>query len=286
MSAMRTICPRASSPSGSGCREMMCPLPFECLRMPSRTSALRFSPCPSRSSCSTTRSDCLTWWKPSGMSFASTFSPAWPNGVWPRSWPITIASVSDLVQAERPRHRARDLRHLQRVRDARAVVIALGREEHLGLARQPPERLRMDDPIAIVLEDRAQRIGRLGPRAPLAVAAALRERRQHALLVVFQLLADGRHRRFFGLPAPAVASRGGRCRRSLRQGCSRAACCRPGPCARSCRARSVSRRGGRAFRGGPPFRSAPLAAEAVAAVLVVAWRGAQPARSRPCGGPR
>jgi hypothetical protein len=80
-----------------------------------------------------------------------------------------------LVEPQRPRHRARDLRHLQRVGDTGAVVIPLGRQEDLGLARQAAERLRMDDAIAIVLEDRTHRIGGFGPRPALAGAAALGE---------------------------------------------------------------------------------------------------------------
>ena len=109
--------------------------------MPSRTSTVRFSPCAVALELLDDAQRLLDVVEAVGHQLASTFSPAWPNGVWPRSWPITIASVSDLVEAERARHRARDLRDLERVGDARAVVIALGREEHLRLAGQPPERL-------------------------------------------------------------------------------------------------------------------------------------------------
>ena len=62
-----------------------------------------------------------------------------------------------LVQLQHLRDGPRNLRHLQRVRQARAVVIAGGREEHLRLVLQPPERLAVDDAIAIVLERRAAR---------------------------------------------------------------------------------------------------------------------------------
>ena len=44
------------------------------------------------------------------------------------------------VEAERAGHRAGDLRHLQRMRDARAVVIPFGGEKALRLAGPPPER--------------------------------------------------------------------------------------------------------------------------------------------------
>src|SRR3954451_4754976 len=68
-----------------------------CLRIPSRTSHVRLSPRPSRSSLSTTRSECSLWRKPpsprSRKSSSSACSPAWPNGGWPTSCPTAIASV-------------------------------------------------------------------------------------------------------------------------------------------------------------------------------------------------
>ena len=57
-----------------------------------------------------------------------------------------------LVEAERPRHGARDAAGLERVGEPRAVVVALGRDEHLGLVLEPPERLRVHDPVAVALE--------------------------------------------------------------------------------------------------------------------------------------
>src|SRR3954454_18083021 len=85
-STMRTIFP--SSLSGST-------VPV-CLRMPSRTSHVRLRPRPSRSRCSTTRSECSLWRKPlaprSRSSSSSACSPACPKGGWPRSWPSPIAS--------------------------------------------------------------------------------------------------------------------------------------------------------------------------------------------------
>ena len=43
-----------------------------------------------------------------------------------------------LVEAQRARDRPRDLRDLERVGHARAVVVALGRDEDLGLVLQTP----------------------------------------------------------------------------------------------------------------------------------------------------
>ena len=72
-----------------------------------------------------------------------------------------------LVQPQRPRHRARDRRHLQRVRQPRAVVVAARRHEHLRLVRQAAKRLAVHDPVAVALKRRAQRAVVL-PRAPAA----------------------------------------------------------------------------------------------------------------------
>ncbi len=86
-----------------------------------------------------------------------------------------------LVQTERPRDRPRDPARLQRVREPRAVVVALRRDEHLGLVLEAAERLRMDDPVAVALErgsDRAVRLGlaadrRVGRRRPVPQVLAL-----------------------------------------------------------------------------------------------------------------
>ena len=57
-----------------------------------------------------------------------------------------------LVQPQGARHRARDLRDLERMRQSGAVVVALGRDEHLRLVGKPPERLGMDDAVPVTLE--------------------------------------------------------------------------------------------------------------------------------------
>jgi hypothetical protein len=70
-----------------------------------------------------------------------------------------------LVERQRPRHRARDLRDLERVRQPRAEVVALGRDEDLRLVHEPAERLGVDDPVAVALQRRAQPAVGLGPPA-------------------------------------------------------------------------------------------------------------------------
>jgi hypothetical protein len=68
-----------------------------------------------------------------------------------------------LVQAECPRDRPRDLRHLHRVRQARAIVVALRRDEDLGLVLQAAERLAVDDPVPVALVRRPQGVILLRP---------------------------------------------------------------------------------------------------------------------------
>ena len=72
-----------------------------------------------------------------------------------------------LVQAERARDGAGDLRDVERVREPNAVVVALWRQEHLRLVLQPAERLGVRDAVAIPLEDRADRVLRLVALPPL-----------------------------------------------------------------------------------------------------------------------
>ena len=77
-----------------------------------------------------------------------------------------------LVEAERARDGAGDPAGLQGVGEAGAVVVALGGDEDLGLVLEPAKRLRVDDPVAVALEGRAQRavglldlpLGRVGRR--------------------------------------------------------------------------------------------------------------------------
>ena len=75
-----------------------------------------------------------------------------------------------LVEAERAGDRPPDLRDFDAVGQADAVMIAVGRDEHLGLVAQAAEGDRMDDPVAVALEDvaRPARSGvdfRMGPAA-------------------------------------------------------------------------------------------------------------------------
>ena len=96
------------------------------------------------------------------------------------------------VQPQHLRDGPRNLRDFERVRQARAVVIAGRREEHLRLVLQPAERLGVDDAIAIALERRADRIFVFGADAALAVGALRRLRRQDLALALLELFANRR----------------------------------------------------------------------------------------------
>jgi hypothetical protein len=76
-----------------------------------------------------------------------------------------------LVEAERPGDGAGDLRNFETVREPRAQVVALVMDEDLRLVLEPPERVGVDDAVAVALERRAQRVLRL-----LIKASACRRR--------------------------------------------------------------------------------------------------------------
>jgi hypothetical protein len=94
-----------------------------------------------------------------------------------------------LVERQRRRQRARDLHHLEGVRETRDVVVTLGVDEHLRLVLETTERLGVEDPVAIALECRAQVIGWLGPHATAGVDGAEGCRRQAVQLLGLARLA-------------------------------------------------------------------------------------------------
>src|SRR4029077_17578159 len=56
------------------------------------------------------------------------------------------------VEAQGTRERAGDLHNFERVRQSCAEVIAFVIDKHLRFMSEPPERRRMDDPVAIAAE--------------------------------------------------------------------------------------------------------------------------------------
>ena len=56
-----------------------------------------------------------------------------------------------LVQPQRPRNHPANLRHLKAVGQADAVMVTIGRHEHLRLVAQPAKGDGMDDAVAVAL---------------------------------------------------------------------------------------------------------------------------------------
>ena len=59
-----------------------------------------------------------------------------------------------LIQAQRFRDRARILGDLQRMRHSGPVMIAVRRQKHLRLILEASERLAVQDPVSVPLENR------------------------------------------------------------------------------------------------------------------------------------
>jgi hypothetical protein len=57
-----------------------------------------------------------------------------------------------LVEAECTGHGPPDLRDFDRMGQAHSEMVAVGRNEHLGLVAQAAKCHRMDDPVAVALE--------------------------------------------------------------------------------------------------------------------------------------
>ena len=104
-----------------------------------------------------------------------------------------------LVQAQRPGDGAGDLVHLQRVGEPGAVVVALGRKEHLRFLFQPPEGLAVDDPVPVALVAGAQGAGLLRPQAaPAVFAQGSAGRQRHALDLLGALAHCGHNLHLLG----------------------------------------------------------------------------------------
>ena len=78
------------------------------------------------------------------------------------------------VEAERPGDGAADLRDLEAVGQPNPVMIAVGGHEHLGLVTKPAEGHRMDDSVAVALEDVARPAAIAFRMKPAARRARLR----------------------------------------------------------------------------------------------------------------
>ena len=177
--------------SGGAPTGMPC-LPFECRAMPSRTSHVRFRPCAIVLEHVDDAQALLVVIEAAGHQLAQHALA----GVAERRVAEVVAERDRLgqlfVQAQHLGDRARDLRDFERVRQARAVVIAGRRKEHLRLVLEAAERLGVDDAIAIALERRPDRIFRLLADAALAVGALRGLRREDLALPLLRAVRGSR----------------------------------------------------------------------------------------------
>jgi len=106
-----------------------------------------------------------------------------PEGRVPEVVPERDRLGEVLVQPERAGDRAGDARGLERMREPRSVMVALGGDEDLRLVLEAPEGLGVDDAVAVPLEGRPQATFLLFlVRPPARLVRAHGERREPALL--------------------------------------------------------------------------------------------------------
>ena len=99
------------------------------------------------------------------------------------------------VAAQRPRQRAADLRHLDAVGQAIAVMVSFRVDEDLGLVFQAPEGRRVDDAVTVALEVQPVGVWRFWIVAPAAGAVVHGVGRQVGVLAAFeQFVGEDRHR--------------------------------------------------------------------------------------------
>ena len=99
-----------------------------------------------------------------------------------------------LIEFERAGDRAREARDLERVRQARAVMVALRAQEHLRLVLQAAERFRVRDAVDVALEARAHLTRRLGRRAAGGLRAQQAVRADEQRLGGFAFFSRAGHR--------------------------------------------------------------------------------------------
>ena len=146
------------------------------LRIPSRVSAVRLRPRPSRSRVSA---------EARGERLVEGLLARVPEGCVAEVVAERDRLREILVQPQRARHGPGDSRRLEGVREPRAVVVATRVDEDLGLVPESAERLVVDDAVAIALERRPQAALLLFlQRAPAGRVGAHGERGEPALLVL------------------------------------------------------------------------------------------------------
>src|SRR5688500_15283519 len=97
------------------------------------------------------------------------------------------------IESESPSDSSSYLRHLEGVREPYPIVVPLGRKEYLRFVSKTTEGLAVQDPVAITLVCRTQRMRLLGNLTPSRLRRSLRSRRQPPFRVL-DLLPDSGHR--------------------------------------------------------------------------------------------
>jgi hypothetical protein len=97
-----------------------------------------------------------------------------------------------LVEAERAGDGPADLRDLEAVGQADPIMIAVGRDEDLGLVPQPAERDGVDDPVAVALEGVARAAARPIVLGVTTTRAGQRIRREMSERTPWRASAPGR----------------------------------------------------------------------------------------------
>ena len=115
------------------------------------------------------------------------------EGRMPQVVPQTDRLAEILVQAQRPRDRARKTRDLQRMGQPRAVVVALGLQKDLGLVFQAPEGLGMGDAVDVALKAGADGALLLGMLPPLRIRGAHAVRPDQDLFQLFAFFSRTGH---------------------------------------------------------------------------------------------
>ena len=102
------------------------------------------------------------------------------------------------VQAQYPRDRPADTRHLYRMGQTGAEMVPLVVDEYLCLVLQPAERTAVQDPVTVTLVDCSLQVFRLAVFPASGLTALLRVRRQRVTFDPFKLFPGHHNYPFIG----------------------------------------------------------------------------------------
>ena len=89
------------------------------------------------------------------------------------------------IQAQGARDGARNLRDFERVRHARAIMIAFGRDENLRFVLETPKGFAVNDAVAVALPLRAHGVFGFGHSAPVRACRMGRARIEPHFFALF-----------------------------------------------------------------------------------------------------